>query len=58
MTLSRKHRVIALFVMIGALLAFDLSHRVPLDPFRAPAILALGSGQAASGAHCAAAPGS
>ncbi|MGB0353063.1 MULTISPECIES: hypothetical protein [unclassified Roseobacter] len=56
MTLSRKHRVIALFVMIGALLAFDLSHSAPLDPFRAPAILALGSGQAASGAHCATAP--
>jgi hypothetical protein len=58
MTLSRKHGVIALFVMIGALLAFDLSHSAPFDPFRAPAILALGSGQAASGAHCAAAPGS
>ena len=35
MTLSRKHGVIALFVMIGALLAFDLSHSAPLDPFRA-----------------------
>jgi len=58
MTVSRKHGVIALFVMIGAFLAFDLSHSAPLDPFRAPAILALGSAQAASGAHCAAAPGS
>jgi hypothetical protein len=58
MTLSRKHGVIALFVMIGALLAFDLGHSAPLDPFRAPPILALGSGHAASGAHCAAAPGS
>ena len=58
MTVSRKHGVIALFVMIGALLAFDLGHSAPLDPFRAPAILALGSGQAASGAHCAAIPGS
>lgn len=58
MTMSRKHGVIALFVIIGSLLAFDLSHSAPLDPFRAPAILTLGSGQAASGAHCAAAPGS
>ncbi len=58
MTLSRTHGVITLFVMIGALLAFDHSHSAPLDPFRAPAILALGSGEAASGAHCAAAPGS
>ncbi len=58
MTLSRTHGVIALVVVIVALLVFDLSHSAPLDPFRAPALLALGSGQAASGAHCAAAPGS
>ncbi len=58
MTLSRKHGIIALFVIIAGLLTFDLSHSAPLDPFRAPAILALGSGQAASGAHCAAIPGS
>jgi len=58
MTVSRKHGVIALFIMIGTLLALDLGHSAPLDPFRAPAILALGSDEAASGAHCAAARGS
>ncbi|MFZ8959600.1 MAG: hypothetical protein ACO2ZI_07775 [Paracoccaceae bacterium] len=51
-------RLFALFVVIVAVLAFDISHSAPLDAFRAPAILALGSGQAVSGAHCAAARGS
>lgn len=48
---------IGLGVIAGIVLA-DLAISAPLDPFRAPPAIALGSGQAASGAHCAALPGS
>lgn len=47
--------VLALALVVGVLL-LDLRQSAPLDPFRAPPMLALGSGQAASGAHCAALP--
>jgi len=48
--------VIAAAVLASALaiVAADLRASEPLNPFRAPPLLALGSGQAASGAHCAA----
>jgi hypothetical protein len=48
--------VISAAVLASALLivAVDLGASAPLNPFRAPPLLALGSGQAASGAHCAA----
>jgi hypothetical protein len=48
--------VISAAVLGAALLivAVDLGASQPLNPFRAPPLLALGSGQAASGAHCAA----
>lgn len=38
-----------------ALTAFDLV-TAELDPYRAPPLFALGSGQAAGGAHCAGLP--
>jgi len=41
---------IALFV------AFDLAISAPIDPFATPPPAALGSGQPAGAAHCAAAP--
>jgi hypothetical protein len=47
----------AMLVLVAALLllvAADLVASRPLDPFAAPAPLALWSGQAASGGHCAA----
>ncbi|WP_375571426.1 hypothetical protein ABWH93_01850 [Seohaeicola saemankumensis] len=43
-------------IILTALLWLDLVNSKPLDPFRAPAVLALGSGQAGAGAHCAALP--
>ncbi len=48
--------VISAAVLLAALgvVAADLAASEPLNPFRAPPLLALGSGQAASGAHCAA----
>jgi hypothetical protein len=44
---------------LGALalfVAFDLATSAPIDHFAAPAPVALGSGQAAGAAHCAAPP--
>lgn len=38
----------------AALVALDLGASEALNPYRAPALFALGSGQAAGGAHCAA----
>jgi hypothetical protein len=51
--------LIALMALAGVavIIAADLATSAPLDPFRAPAAIALGSGQAAGGAHCAALPG-
>ncbi|MCL7464852.1 hypothetical protein [Phaeovulum sp. NW3] len=43
-------------VLIGAVVLADLAGSAPLNPYKAPPALALGSGQAASGAHCAAPP--
>lgn len=50
--------VIAIAVLCGVtgITLADLSASAPLNPFVAPPLLALGSGQAASGAHCAAPP--
>jgi len=48
--------MVAAAVLILGLIAFDLAFSAPPDPFRPPPLLALGSGQAASGAHCAALP--
>lgn len=42
-------------VLLAGLIAADLAQSPP-DPFAAPPLLAWGSGQAAGGAHCAAAP--
>jgi hypothetical protein len=40
----------------GGFLAFDLANSQPIDPFAVPPPVALGSGLAAGGAHCAAPP--
>ncbi len=39
-----------------ALVAWDLAASEPPNIYQAPPLLALGSGQAASGAHCSALP--
>jgi hypothetical protein len=46
--------MIATAVLVAGLLAFEFAVSEPLNPFKAPSLLALGSGQAAGGAHCAA----
>jgi hypothetical protein len=55
---SRFVIVILVFGLGGLALGFDIAASKPLNPFTAPPLLALGSGQAAGGAHCAAVPGS
>ena len=42
-------------VLLAGLVFFDLA-TATLNPYAAPAAFALGSGQAAAGAHCAAMP--
>lgn len=54
--LTRKLTANLTLIILASLLWLDLVNSQPLDPFRAPLPLALGSGQAGSGAHCAALP--
>jgi hypothetical protein len=56
--MNRLTIVILVFALGGLALSFDIAASKPLNPFAAPPLLALGSGQAAGGAHCAAVPGS
>ena len=55
--LTRRWTATATLALIAAIVLVDLATSAPLDPFRAPPAIALGSGQAAGGAHCAALPG-
>lgn len=52
--MSRGAARLALLGLLAVLLAVDLVRSRPLDPFAAPAPLALWSGEAASGGFCAA----
>ena len=54
--MTRRMTMLAVMAMIGGLILFDLSVSATPNPFRAPPLLALGSGQAAGAAHCAALP--
>lgn len=54
--MTRRVTMLAVAVMVGALIAIDLAASAPPNPFKAPPLLALGSGQASGGAHCAALP--
>lgn len=54
--MTRKPVALAVVLAIAATVAADLSRSAPLNPYQAPPLFALGSGQAASGAHCAALP--
>ena len=55
--MTRRFVVLVLAAAGAGVLALDLAVSRPLNPFTAPPIVALGSGQAAGGAHCSAAPG-
>ncbi|RKE94647.1 hypothetical protein [Sulfitobacter guttiformis] len=54
--LTRRLVAALTLAVLAGMLALDLRMSQPLDPFRTPAVLALGSGQAGAGAHCAALP--
>ncbi|WP_375262698.1 hypothetical protein [Palleronia sp.] len=54
--MTRKLTAAIALVLVFGLLAFDLVASEPPDPYDQPAFLALGSGAAASGAHCASLP--
>jgi len=51
MPARRTVGLLALTLIIGLLL-LDQVQSIPIDPFRAPAPMALGSGQAPTGGHC------
>lgn len=53
---TRKFTACLTLVVLAGLIWLDLANSAPLDPFNPPAVFALGSGQAGSGAHCAALP--
>lgn len=56
--MPQRHAVgLALLAAIALLVAVDIGASRPLDPFGAPPPVALGSGAAPTGAHCAAPPG-
>ncbi len=52
--MTRRPIAYAVLALVAALIGSDIAGSAPLNPYQAPPILALGSGLAASGAHCAA----
>lgn len=54
--MTRLHVTLMLVLGMGGLLVLDQVQSDALNPYTAPPMLALGSGLAASGAHCAAPP--
>lgn len=54
---TRRLTACAALGLIAVVALTDLATSAPLNPFRAPPAIAFGSGQASSGAHCAALPG-
>lgn len=54
--MTRRVAAIVALAMIAGLISLDLASSEAPDPFAAPPLFALGSGQGASGAHCAALP--
>ena len=51
---SRRPVAIAVGLFLLIVIAIDQGVSAPPNPFTAPSPIALGSGQAAGGAHCAA----
>lgn len=54
--MTRRITATLALAMIAGILTLDLAESEPLNPYQAPPLLALGSGMASSGAHCAAPP--
>ena len=53
---SRGAAALTVLIALIALLTYDLGHSAPLNPYVAPAAIALGSDEAAGGAFCALVP--
>lgn len=53
---TRRLTATLALALVAGVIALDLAQGAAPDPFRAPPALALGSGLAAGGAHCAALP--
>lgn len=54
--MRRVHVTLLLVLGMAGLMVLDQVQSQPLNPYEAPPMLALGSGLAATGAHCAAPP--
>lgn len=54
--MTRRVTAVLTLAMVAGVLALDFAESEPLNPYQAPPLLALGSGMASSGAHCAAPP--
>ncbi|MBM9594060.1 hypothetical protein [Roseitranquillus sediminis] len=54
--MTRRVTATAALALVAALVLLDVAGSAPMNPFQAPPLLALGSGEAAGGAHCAALP--
>lgn len=54
--MTRRFVALTCLMMLALIVTADLATSRPLDPFKAPPVIAFGSGAPASGAHCAALP--
>jgi hypothetical protein len=54
--MRRVHVTLLVALGLGGLIALDQAQSQPLNPYDAPPMIALGSGLAATGGHCAAPP--
>jgi len=54
--MTRAHVVMLLGLGMLGVIVLDQVQSEPLNPYTAPPMIALGSGMAAGGAHCAAPP--
>ena len=55
--MTRRLTAILIVALVAGVVALDIGQSAALDPYDAPPLIALGSGQAASGALCSALPG-
>ena len=56
MSIARAFVALGVLTLLGLGILLDARASERLNPYRSPPLLALGSGQEASGAHCAAVP--
>lgn len=54
--MRRVHVTLLVALGVAGLLVLDHAQSQPLNPYAAPPMIALGSGLAATGGHCAAPP--